>query len=58
MPQGAIDYGESSVTPLSFITKNCGAIACREFDKLLAELKNKGGIFKTAETIADEYSYP
>ncbi len=55
MPEGAIDYGEASVTPLAFITKNCGDVACREFDILLAELKNMGCIFKTAATIADEW---
>ena len=55
MPQGAIDYGEASVTPLPFITKNCGDVACREFDILLKELKNRGGIFKTAGEIADEW---
>jgi peptidoglycan/xylan/chitin deacetylase (PgdA/CDA1 family) len=55
MPQGAIDYGEASVTPLPFITKNCGDIACREFDDLLFELKKRGGIFKTSATIAEEW---
>lgn len=55
MPQGAIDYGEASVTPLPFITKNCGDVACREFDILLKELKDRGGIFKTAEEIADDW---
>jgi hypothetical protein len=55
MPQGAIDYGEASVTPLPFITKNCGDFACREFDVLLAELKKRGGSFKTAAEIADDW---
>jgi len=55
MPQGAIDYGEASVTPLPFITKNCGDVACREFDILLKELKNRGGVFKTAGEIADDW---
>ena len=55
MPEGAIDYGEASVTPLPFITKNCGDVACRELDVLLAELKSRGGIFKTSATIADEW---
>jgi len=48
MPQGAIDYGEASVTPLPFITANCGDIACREFDALCGMLSDKGGVFKTA----------
>ena len=55
MPQGAIDYGEASVTPLPFITQNCGDFACREFDILLRELKKRGGIFKTALQVAEEY---
>ena len=55
MPQGAIDYGEASVTPLEFITRNCGDYACQEFDKLLAALKKRGGVFKTAEDIAGEW---
>ena len=55
MPQGSIDYGEASVTPLPFITKNCGDVACREFNILLKELKNRGGVFKIAEEIADDW---
>ncbi len=55
MPQSSIDYGEASVTPLPFITKNCGEVACREFNKLLIELKQKGGVFKTAGEIADDW---
>ena len=55
MPQGAIDYGEASVTPLEFITRNCGDYACQEFDKLLDALKKRGGLFKTAEDIAGEW---
>jgi len=55
MPQGAIDYGEASVTPLPFITKNCGDVACREFEILLQKLKQRGGVFKTAGEIADDW---
>lgn len=55
MPQGAIDYGEASVTPIPFITKNCGAVACREFETLIKALKECGGDFKTALEIADEW---
>jgi peptidoglycan/xylan/chitin deacetylase (PgdA/CDA1 family) len=56
MPQGAIDYGEASVTPLPFITKNCGEVACREFERLLTELKSRGGAFKTAEEVAADWA--
>ncbi len=55
MLQGSIDYGEASVTPLPFITKNCGDVACREFEILLQELKKRGGVFKTALEVADEW---
>jgi peptidoglycan/xylan/chitin deacetylase (PgdA/CDA1 family) len=55
MPQGAIDYGEASVTPLPFITKNCGDVACREFETMIKELKRRGASFKTAEELADEW---
>jgi len=55
MPQGAIDYGEASVTPLPFITRNCGDVACREFEAMLEELKQRKASFKTAEEIADEW---
>ena len=55
MPQGAIDYGEASVTPLPFITKNCGEVACREFEILLQQLRQRGGEFKTAGEVADDW---
>lgn len=55
MPQGAIDYGEASVKPLPFITQNCGDVACREFDTLLSSLKARGGRFKTASGVADDW---
>jgi peptidoglycan-N-acetylglucosamine deacetylase len=56
MPQGSIDYGEASVTPLPFITQNCGDYACREFEIMLKELQNMGGRFKTALEIADDWN--
>lgn len=52
MPQGAIDYGQASVTPLPFLTKNCGPVACEQFDLLLAGLHERGGVFRTAHDIA------
>lgn len=55
MPQGAIDYGEARVVPLPFITENSGEVACREFDALLSALKRRGGIFKTAMEVADDW---
>ena len=55
MPQGPIDYGEASVTPLPFITQHCGEVACREIEILIQALKERGGRFKTAEQIAGDW---
>ena len=55
MPQGAIDYGEASVTPLPFITQNCGARACAEFAEVCRILKDKGARFTTCRELAAEY---
>lgn len=55
MPQGSIDYGEASVTPLPFITMNCGEKACEEFDKLCVLLKQRGARFATCRETADVY---
>jgi len=48
MPQGALDFGECSVKPLSFIVKNCGDRALRSFDRLCGLLRDRGGRFVTA----------
>ncbi|MDD3694545.1 MAG: polysaccharide deacetylase family protein [Lentisphaeria bacterium] len=56
MPQGALDFGEAWVTPKPFITKNCGAVALQEFEKLLQGLKQLGGGFKTCEQLALQYA--
>lgn len=55
MPQGAIDFGECSVTPLSFIVENCGEKAVRQFDRLCSLLLDRGGRFLTAAQLAGEY---
>lgn len=55
MPQDGIDYGEATVIPHPFIVQNCGDIACKEFNKLLAGLIKLGGQVKTAEQVAAEY---
>jgi peptidoglycan/xylan/chitin deacetylase (PgdA/CDA1 family) len=55
MPQGALDFGESSVKPLPFIVKNCGPKAVRQLDRLTALLKQRGGRFVTAKQLAAEY---
>ncbi|MEC3879523.1 polysaccharide deacetylase family protein [Parapedobacter sp. 10938] len=55
MPQGAIDFGECSVTPLSFITENCGPVAVKQLDVLCGLLKKGGGRFLTASALTKEY---
>lgn len=56
MPQGEITLGEASVRPNPFIVKNCGDYALEQFDLLVAALKARGGVFKTAKEIAKETS--
>lgn len=55
MPQGEIDFGECSVTPLSFIVENCGPVAVKEFDLLCEMLGQASGRFITAGGLAEEY---
>lgn len=55
MPQGAIDFGECSVTPLSFIVENCGPVAVKELDLICAMLGEAGARFITAGALAEEY---
>lgn len=55
MPQGAISFGECSVKPLPFITKNCGPKAVEQFDILCRLLKERGGRFVTAKELAEGY---
>lgn len=54
MPQGTLDFGESSVKPLPFITKNCGPEAVKQLDRVCAMLKDRGGRFVTAKELAAE----
>jgi peptidoglycan/xylan/chitin deacetylase (PgdA/CDA1 family) len=55
MPQGAIDFGESSVTPLPFITKNCGPKALQQLDRVCTLLRERGGRFLTARELSADY---
>ena len=56
MPQGTLDFGESSVKPLPFIVKNCGPKAVQQLDRVCAMLKERGGRFVTAKQLAAEYA--
>ena len=55
MPQGALDFGESSVKPLPFIVKNCGPKAVEQLDRVCTMLKERGGRFMTAKDLATEW---
>ncbi|MDD5707885.1 MAG: polysaccharide deacetylase family protein [Kiritimatiellae bacterium] len=54
MPQGEFHFGEAAVRPDAFITKNCGAVAAREFEALIVRLKRMGGRFLQARQVAAE----
>ncbi len=56
MPQGTLDFGESSVKPLPFIVKNCGPKAVRQLDRVCEMFKQRGGRFVTAGDLAAEYA--
>ena len=55
MPQGSLDFGESSVKPLPFIVKNTGPKAVKQLDRVCTMLKQRGGRFVTAKKLAAEY---
>jgi len=52
MPEGLIHFGEGSVKPDPFIVKGCGDWALEQLDHLIAGLKQRGAVFKTAADIA------
>jgi hypothetical protein len=55
MPTGAIDFGEASVRPLSWITRNCGKKALTAFDQLCKGLLKRRARFMTAKDLARRY---
>ena len=56
MPKGALNFGESSVTPLPFIVKNTGPKALKQLDRVCALFKQRGARFLTAQALAAEYA--
>jgi len=52
MPEGLLHFGEGSVKPDPFIVKGCGDWALEQLDHLIAGLKQRGAVFKTAADIA------
>ena len=55
MPQGEIRYGEGSVTPDPFITRNCGAYAAEQLDLLVRRLRERGAEFLQAREAAKRW---
>jgi hypothetical protein len=47
----SFNFGEATVIPDEFITKNCGETACRELESLIAILKKRGVSFAAAGEI-------
>ena len=45
MPQGWLDFGESSVQPLPFIVKNCGPKALKQLDRVCTMFQQRGARF-------------
>lgn len=54
MPEGLIHFGEGSVFPDPFITRNCGDYALAQFERLVEGLRARGGRFRTAAEIAGD----
>ncbi|NPV53146.1 MAG: polysaccharide deacetylase family protein [Firmicutes bacterium] len=52
MPGGLIHYGEGSVMPDEFITRNCGDKALMELGNLIRDLKEEGAGFMTTSELA------
>jgi hypothetical protein len=56
MPQGLIHFGEGAVLPDAFITKNTGAYAMEQLDRLLDMFDNLGAEYLTARALAECYA--
>lgn len=54
--KSSFNFGEATVIPDEFITKNCGDTAIGELEKLIDGLKNLGCEFRTAGEIAEIYA--
>jgi len=51
-----VHLGEVKIVPDYFLVQNCGFPALRELALLIDMLKDRGGSFKTAKQIADEWT--
>lgn len=56
MPRGLIHYGEGSVMPDEFISRNCGDVALAELEKLIKELRRIGSAFMTVRELAEAWA--
>lgn len=50
------NFGEATVIPDAFITRNCGDHALVELDKLIDGMLERGLLFRTAAELAEVYS--
>ena len=50
------NFGEATVIPDQFITKNCGDIALKEIERLIVMLKNQGASFYRCDTFAKDFT--
>lgn len=55
MPRGLIHYGEGSVMPDEYITRNCGDYALNQLEKLIKLLKSLECQFFTAKKLAERW---
>lgn len=46
------NFGEATVVPDEFITKNCGDVALKELEGLIRFLKDEGNVFVTAKELS------
>lgn len=55
MPRGLIHYGEGSVMPDEYITRNCGDYALTQLEKLIRLLKSLGCQFLSCKELAERW---
>jgi len=51
--EASYHFGEATVIPDKMITQGCGEVAIREFNQLIALMKDEGYVFVTARQLAD-----
>jgi hypothetical protein len=51
------NFGEATVIPDDFITKNCGDVACRELDTLVRKFSALGARTMRCDEFAREWAH-